>query len=77
MEIDTKDRYAGLEELLSSQPVHTFDLEALVDGELTPARKEKVLAAIEIFPDLRQKYEELKSQKAMLCSWWRASSKDS
>ena len=47
------------------------DIQALIDGELSPARQEEVMAAIDAHSGLAERYAALRRQKMLLLSWWR------
>jgi anti-sigma factor RsiW len=46
------------------------DIQALIDGELAPARQEVVITAISNDYLLQQRYNTLRRQKSLLLSWW-------
>lgn len=46
------------------------DIQALIDGELSPARQEIILRALDNDHALRQRYNTLRHQKMLLLSWW-------
>lgn len=52
------------------QAITDADIQALIDGELTPARQEIVLTALQNDPGLQQRYNLLTRQKSLLLSWW-------
>lgn len=60
-------------------PVNQTDIaqiEALIDGELSPAAAETLRQRIVNDPQLRAQYESLYQQKAILQLWWSKSSKN-
>lgn len=76
MSIDIEEREDSTASISGFETVYELDLEALIDGELTPARREAVLAAINKSPELQNKYEQLCQQKAMLKLWWKTTSQN-
>lgn len=54
----------------SHSPVTEDDVEALIDGELSPARQEVVVNALATDSWLRERYHNLRRQKMLLLSWW-------
>lgn len=55
---------------MAPEPITDEDIQALVDGELTPARQEIVMKVIENDVGLRERYRALRRQKMLLLSWW-------
>jgi anti-sigma factor RsiW len=51
-------------------PVTYFDIQALVDKELSWEREVEVRAYIDSNPAARRQYEELELQKKSLQKWW-------
>lgn len=54
-----------------------LDIQALVDGQLKGEEKNRVLHSIENHPGVRQRYQALQRQKALICEWYQASDQDS
>ena len=53
--------------------INDEDLQALVDGELSPPQAERVMKAVESDQWLRERYDALRRQKMLLLSWWQDS----
>ncbi|MGQ0527369.1 MAG: anti-sigma factor family protein [Alphaproteobacteria bacterium] len=47
-----------------------FDIQAMVDGELSPMEVKKVRAHLDRDPNAQKRYQELKRQKALLRNWY-------
>lgn len=52
--------------------VTDFDIQALVDNELTWEEEKRVLNYIEQTPYAQKRYEELRRQKSVLQDWWKS-----
>lgn len=57
---------------MSDFPITDSDIQALVDGELPPAQRERIRQAMEQAPHLYERYLNLRQQKALLLTWWDA-----
>jgi anti-sigma factor RsiW len=55
---------------MAPEPITDEDIQALVDGELSPARQEIVMKMIDSDVGLRERYRALRHQKMLLLSWW-------
>lgn len=75
MTIDDPPSSAAGADRQALDAVQEMDLEALIDDELTEARRQVVLAAIDAKPELREKYIALCRQKSMLHLWWHSTSR--
>ncbi|MGB4108032.1 MAG: hypothetical protein WBK55_09610 [Alphaproteobacteria bacterium] len=53
-----------------AQNITDFDIQALVDNELSWEKQKAVRARIHADPDLRRRYNELCRQKQLLQEWW-------
>jgi len=51
-------------------PISNYDIQALVDEELSPARARVVLSFLEKDPDAARFYLRLQRQKKTLQLWW-------
>jgi hypothetical protein len=56
--------------------VTSLDIQALIDNELDPERKDFVRAVIQHHPSLERKFEELCRQKELLRLWWKHSAQN-
>lgn len=56
---------------LMKPKISTYDIQALIDGELDQEDAKCVKLEIEKNPHLRQLYEDLVFQKTMLQEWWK------
>lgn len=54
----------------SEERITTQDIEALVDGQLEPARAARVHAQLNMQPYLNRHYQQLMAQKQLLLQWW-------
>lgn len=76
MSIDIEEREGSTTSISGFENVYELDLEALIDGELTAARQDAVLTAIQKSPELQKKYAQLCQQKSMLKLWWKTTSQN-
>ena len=54
----------------ASRQTDDFDIQALVDSQLSWEDEKRVWKAIESNPDLKRRYDELVRQKKLLLQWW-------
>lgn len=47
------------------------DIEALIDGELSPSKAGALQKHLAASPELRARFQNLMLQKALLNSWWK------
>ena len=55
----------------SKNVITEWDIQALLDNELSPQEEEIVIKAIENDALLQQRYSALKEQKTLLQLWWK------
>lgn len=51
--------------------ISEWDIQALIDGELSSAEEAYVLQAISDTPELQERYNALQKQKQLLQLWWK------
>jgi anti-sigma factor RsiW len=69
--IMTRDRMNGA----MWQVITDFDIQALVDNELSWEDEKRVRAYIQSNPDAKRRYDELSAQQTALRSWWKQTEK--
>lgn len=55
----------------SKETITDWDIQALLDKELSPQEESFVLQALQQNPDLQARYNALRNQKNLLQLWWK------
>lgn len=55
---------------MGTQVITDFDIQALVDNELSWEQEKSVRAYLEATPEAHKRYKELCRQKRLLQEWW-------
>jgi anti-sigma factor RsiW len=62
---------------MSKTVVNDLDLQALVDGELSGDEEERVSAAVQSNPVLKDRFEQLRMQRRLIAAAWMQDEKSS
>lgn len=57
---------------LDRQTIDDFDVQALIDDELSGPRRTQVIERIKETSELQKRYEQLSTQRDLLKLWWAA-----
>lgn len=72
----TEKHFTDVFKFMRRPPISDMDLQALADDQLEERERQKLLGALELDEEARERYERLLEQKKLIQLWWMRGARD-